>query len=48
MTTRETTGLLPRIGETPMGGTPEEVTSYIASESARWSDVVRTANIKMD
>ena len=36
------------MGVTPMGGTPEEVTSYMASESARWSDIVRTANIKMD
>jgi len=36
------------MGVTPMGGTPEDVTSYIASESARWSDVVRSANIKMD
>ena len=36
------------MGVTPMGGTPEEVTSYIASESARWSDVVKTAGIKID
>ena len=36
------------MGVTPMGGTPEDVTSYIASEAARWSDVVRAADIKMD
>ena len=36
------------MGVTPMGGTPEEVTSYIASESARWSEVVKTAGIRMD
>jgi tripartite-type tricarboxylate transporter receptor subunit TctC len=36
------------MGLTPMGGTPEDVTSYIASESARWSDVVRSAGIRMD
>ncbi|HZN25099.1 MAG TPA: tripartite tricarboxylate transporter substrate binding protein [Burkholderiales bacterium] len=36
------------MGVTPMGGTPEEVTSYITSESARWSDVVKTAGIRMD
>ena len=36
------------MGVTPMGGTPEDVTSYIASESARWSDIVRTAGIRMD
>ena len=36
------------MGVTPMGGTPEDVTSYIASESARWSDVVKSAGIRMD
>ena len=36
------------MGVTPMGGTPEDVTNYIASESARWSEVVKSAGIKMD
>jgi len=36
------------MGVTPMGGTPGEVTTYIASESARWSEVVKTAGIRMD
>lgn len=36
------------MGVAPMGGTPEEVSSYIASESARWSEVVKSANIKLD
>jgi tripartite-type tricarboxylate transporter receptor subunit TctC len=36
------------MGVTPLGGTPEEVTSYIASESARWSGVVKSAGIRMD
>jgi tripartite-type tricarboxylate transporter receptor subunit TctC len=36
------------MGVTPMGGTPGEVTTYIASESARWSDVVKTAGVRMD
>jgi tripartite-type tricarboxylate transporter receptor subunit TctC len=36
------------MGVTPMGGTPDEVTSYIATESSRWSEVVRSAGIKMD
>jgi hypothetical protein len=31
-----------------MGGTPDEVTTYIASESARWAEVVKTAGIRMD
>ena len=38
------------MGVTPMGGTPEEVTTYIASESARWSEVVvrKARTSKMD
>jgi tripartite-type tricarboxylate transporter receptor subunit TctC len=36
------------LGVPPMGGTPDEVTTYIASESARWSDVVKTAGIRID
>ena len=36
------------MGVTPMGGTPEEVTAYIVSESARWSDVVKSAGIRLD
>src|SRR5262245_13473796 len=36
------------MGVTPMGGTPAEVTAYIASESARWSDVVKSAGIRLD
>jgi tripartite-type tricarboxylate transporter receptor subunit TctC len=36
------------MGVTPMGGTPEEVTTYIASESARWSDVVKSAGIRIE
>jgi tripartite-type tricarboxylate transporter receptor subunit TctC len=36
------------LGVTPTGGTPGEVTSYIASESARWSEVVKLAGIRMD
>ena len=36
------------MGVTPMGGTPEEVTAYMAAESARWSEVVKAANIKLD
>jgi tripartite-type tricarboxylate transporter receptor subunit TctC len=36
------------MGVTPMGGTPEEVTTYIASESARWSDVVKSVGIRIE
>ena len=36
------------MGVTPMGGTPEDVPAYIASESARWGDVVKAAGIRME
>jgi tripartite-type tricarboxylate transporter receptor subunit TctC len=36
------------MGLTVMGGTPADVTSYIESESKRWSEVVRSAGVKVD
>jgi len=36
------------MGLTIMGGTPADVTTYIASESKRWSEVVRSAGVKVD
>ena len=36
------------MGLTVMGGTPADVTTYIASESKRWSEVVRSAGVKVD
>ena len=36
------------MGLTIMGGTPEEVTTYIESEARRWSELVRSAGIKID
>jgi tripartite-type tricarboxylate transporter receptor subunit TctC len=36
------------MGLTPMGGSPDDVTSYIRAESARWAEVVRSAGIRMD
>ena len=36
------------MGLTVMGGTPEDVTVFIASESKRWSEVVKAAGIKVD
>ena len=36
------------LGVTPLGGAPEEVTSYVASESARWSAVIKAAGIGMN
>jgi hypothetical protein len=36
------------MGVTVMGGSPAEVTSYIASESAKWSELVKSAGVKID
>jgi tripartite-type tricarboxylate transporter receptor subunit TctC len=36
------------MGVSPMGGRPDEVSSYIATESSRWSDVVKSAGIRLD
>ena len=50
-TTLEEPGFRKRVtemGVTPMGGTPEDVTSYIVSESRKWLEVVRAAGIKID
>ena len=36
------------MGITPMGGTADDVTSYIVSEQARWGEVVKAAGIRLD
>jgi len=36
------------LGEEPMSGTPEELAAIIAEESARWRDVIRSANIRAE
>jgi tripartite-type tricarboxylate transporter receptor subunit TctC len=36
------------MGITPMGGTPEDVSSFIVSEQARWGEVVKAAGIRLD
>ena len=35
-------------GTTPTGSTPEEFTTYIKAEQAKWSKVVREANIRVE
>ena len=37
-----------RQGAVPMGGAPERYDAFIRAEQARWSDVVRKNNIKVD
>lgn len=36
------------MGVTIMGGTPEDVKTFIASEGMKWSEVVRRAGVKID
>ena len=36
------------MGVTLMGGTPQDVMDYIASESRKWGEVVRAAGVKVD
>jgi tripartite-type tricarboxylate transporter receptor subunit TctC len=36
------------MGVTIMGGTPEDVQTFIVSESKKWSEVVRRAGVKID
>jgi tripartite-type tricarboxylate transporter receptor subunit TctC len=36
------------MGLTVMGGTPNDVTTYIASESTKWSELVKSAGVKID
>ncbi|MDB5810618.1 MAG: hypothetical protein JWN94_2740 [Betaproteobacteria bacterium] len=36
------------MGLTTMGGSPADVTAYIASESRKWSELVRSAGVKID
>ena len=45
--TREAQNQFARLGATADGSTPEEFTRFLQTESARWSDVVTKANIKI-
>ena len=39
---------LARRGAVPMGGPPARYDAWVRSEQARWGDVVRKNNIKVD
>ena len=39
---------LARQGAVPMGGPPERYDAFMRDEQARWGDVVRKNNIKVD
>ncbi len=36
------------VGAATTGGTPEQFTTYIAEDFARWTKVVKDANVKVD
>jgi tripartite-type tricarboxylate transporter receptor subunit TctC len=36
------------LGGTPDPGTPEEYARFIASEIAKWREVARAANVRLD
>ena len=36
------------MGITVMGGTPEDVTKFVATEAAKWSELVKSAGVKID
>ena len=44
----ETAEHLRAMNMVPVGGTPEGIRAFIAEETARWGDVIRAANIKLD
>jgi tripartite-type tricarboxylate transporter receptor subunit TctC len=46
--TPETADHLRGMNMIPVGGTPGEIRTFIADETARWGDVIRAANIKLD
>ena len=37
-----------RLGATPVGGTPKQLGDFIAAETAKWKEVVRTSGAKVD
>ncbi|HUI14201.1 MAG TPA: tripartite tricarboxylate transporter substrate binding protein [Xanthobacteraceae bacterium] len=42
------TAFYARIGDAPAGGTPEEFSALIASDSKKWGDVIKRAGIKFE
>jgi tripartite-type tricarboxylate transporter receptor subunit TctC len=44
----ETRAKLDAMGTFPAGGTPEEFDAFIASETAKWGAVIRTAGVKAE
>jgi tripartite-type tricarboxylate transporter receptor subunit TctC len=39
---------LSKFGSEPLGGTPQEFASFVASESKKWSEIIRLSGVKVD
>ena len=37
-----------KLGATPVGGTPKQLGDFIAAETLKWKEVVRTSGAKVD
>ena len=39
---------LSKFGSEPLGGTPQEFASFVASKSKKWSEIIRLSGVKVD
>jgi tripartite-type tricarboxylate transporter receptor subunit TctC len=39
---------LSKFGSEPLGGTPQEFAGFVASESKKWSEIIRLSGVKVD
>ena len=39
---------LSKFGSEPLGGTPQEFAAFVASESKKWSEIIRLSGVKVD
>jgi tripartite-type tricarboxylate transporter receptor subunit TctC len=39
---------LSKFGSEPLGGTPQEFANFVASESKKWSEIIRLSGVKVD
>jgi tripartite-type tricarboxylate transporter receptor subunit TctC len=39
---------LSKFGSKPLGGTPQEFAAFVASESKKWSEIIRQSGVKVD
>jgi tripartite-type tricarboxylate transporter receptor subunit TctC len=39
---------LSKFGSEPLGGTPQEFAGFVASESKKWSEIIRLSGVKVE